>query len=203
MVNYLQIGKSAPNFLTVSVYKKKLGKIRLSDYRGKKYVILVFYPANFTPVSPTELIALSDRIREFQKLSTQILAVSIDSPFSHLRWLLSSRNEGGLQDLNYPLISDLTQTITSDYKLLTDDGMALPGLFIIDKEGVIQYYTVNNLLCGRNINEIIRILKSIQYIKKHPGQACPVDWNFGDQILYSHPIKSKVYFRKIYYPEQI
>lgn len=162
MVNYLQIGKSAPNFLTVSVYKKKLGKIRLSDYRGKKYVILVFYPANFTPVSPTELIALSDRIREFQKLSTQILAVSIDSPFSHLRWLLSSRNEGGLQDLNYPLISDLTQTITSDYKLLTDDGMALPGLFIIDKEGVIQYYTVNNLLCGRNINEIIRILKSIQ-----------------------------------------
>jgi len=203
MVNYLQIGKSAPNFLTVSVYKKKLGKIRLSDYRGKKYVILVFYPANFTPVSPTELIALSDRIKEFQKLSTQILAVSIDSPFSHLRWLLSSRNEGGLQDLNYPLISDLTQTITSDYKLLTDDGMALPGLFIIDKEGVIQYYTVNNLLCGRNINEIIRILKSIQYIKKHPGQACPVDWNFGDQILYSHPIKSKVYFRKIYYPEQI
>jgi len=203
MVNYLQIGKSAPNFLTVSVYKQKLGKIRLSDYRGKKYVILVFYPANFTPVSPTELIALSDRIEEFQKLSTQILAISIDSPFSHLRSLLLSRNEGGLQDLNYPLVSDLTQTITGDYKLLTDDGIALPGLFIIDKEGVIQYYTVNNLLCGRNINEILRILKSIQYIKKHPGQACPVDWKFGDQILYSHPVKSKVYFRKIYCTEQI
>ena len=203
MVNYLQIGKSAPNFLTVSVYKQKLGKIRLSDYRGKKYVILVFYPANFTPVSPTELIDLSDRIEEFQKLSTQILAISIDSPFSHLRSLLLSRNEGGLQDLNYPLVSDLTQTITGDYKLLTDDGIALPGLFIIDKEGVIQYYTVNNLLCGRNINEILRILKSIQYIKKHPGQACPVDWKFGDQILYSHPVKSKVYFRKIYCTEQI
>jgi peroxiredoxin 2/4 len=198
MVNYLQIGKSAPNFLTVSVYKKKLGKIRLSDYRGKKYVILVFYPANFTPVSPTELLALSDRIKEFQKLSAQILAISVDSPFSHLRWLLLSRNEGGLQDLNYPLVSDLTQTITSDYKLLTNDGIALPGLFIIDKEGVIQYYTVNNLLCGRNIDEILRILKSIQYIKKHPGQACPVDWNFGDQALYSHPIKSKIYFRKVY-----
>lgn len=203
MVNYLQIGKSAPNFLTVSVYKKKLGKIRLSDYRGKKYVILVFYPANFTPVSPTELLALSDRIKEFQKLSAQILAISVDSPFSHLRWLLLSRNEGGLQDLNYPLVSDLTQTITSDYKLLTNDGIALPGLFIIDKEGVIQYYTVNNLLCGRNINEILRILKSIQYIKKHPGQACPVDWKFGDQILYSHPVKSTVYFRKIYCTEQI
>lgn len=203
MVNYLQIGKSAPNFLTVSVYKKKLGKIRLSDYRGKKYVILVFYPANFTPVSPTELLALSDRIKEFQKLSAQILAISVDSPFSHLRWLLLSRNEGGLQDLNYPLVSDLTQTITSDYKLLTNDGIALPGLFIIDKEGVIQYYTVNNLLCGRNIDEILRILKSIQYIKKHPGQACPVDWNFGDQVLYSHPIKSKIYFRKVYCTEQI
>jgi len=202
MVNYLQIGKSAPNFLTVSVYKKKLGKIRLSDYRGKKYVILVFYPANFTPVSPTELLALSDRIKEFQKLSAQILAISVDSPFSHLRWLLLSRNEGGLQDLNYPLVSDLTQTITSDYKLLTNDGIALPGLFIIDKEGVIQYYTVNNLLCGRNIDEILRILKSIQYIKKHPGQACPVDWNFGDQVLYSHPIKSKIYFRKVYCTEQ-
>jgi peroxiredoxin 2/4 len=198
MANYLQIGKSAPNFLTVSVYKKKLGKIRLSDYRGKKYVILVFYPANFTPVSPTELLALSDRIKEFQKLSAQILAISVDSPFSHLRWLLLSRNEGGLQDLNYPLVSDLTQTITSDYKLLTNDGIALPGLFIIDKEGVIQYYTVNNLLCGRNIDEILRILKSIQYIKKHPGQACPVNWNFGDQALYSHPIKSKIYFRKVY-----
>nr|YP_010595132.1 2-Cys peroxiredoxin [Paralia sulcata]WAJ57867.1 2-Cys peroxiredoxin [Paralia sulcata] len=203
MVNYLQIGKSAPNFLTVSVYKKKLGKIRLSDYRGKKYVILVFYPANFTPVSPTELLALSDRIKEFQKLSAQILAISVDSPFSHLRWLLLSRNEGGLQDLNYPLVSDLTQTITSDYKLLTNDGIALPGLFIIDKEGVIQYYTVNNLLCGRNTDEILRILKSIQYIKKHPGQACPVDWNFGDQVLYSHPIKSKIYFRKVYCTEQI
>lgn len=203
MINDPQIGKSAPNFLTVGVYKKKLGKIRLSDYRGKKYVLLVFYPANFTPVSPTELIALSDRIKEFRKLSTQILAISIDSPFSHLRCLLSSRDEGGLQDLKYPLVSDLTQTITNDYKLLTDDGMAFPGLFIIDKEGVIQYYTVNNLLCGRSINEILRILKSIQYVKQHPGQACPVDWKYGDKILYSHPLKSRIYFKELYSSEKI
>lgn len=203
MINDPQIGKSAPNFLTVGVYKKKLGKIRLSDYRGKKYVLLVFYPANFTPVSPTELVALSDRIKEFRKLSTQILAISIDSPFSHLRCLLSSRDEGGLQDLKYPLVSDLTQTITNDYKLLTDDGMAFPGLFIIDKEGVIQYYTVNNLLCGRSINEILRILKSIQYVKQHPGQACPVDWKYGDKILYSHPLKSRIYFKELYSSEKI
>jgi len=197
-----QIGKSAPNFLTVGVYKKKLGKIRLSDYRGKKYVILIFYPANFTPVSPTELIELSNRVEEFQKLSTQILAISNDSPFSHLRCLLSSREEGGLQDLNYPLISDLTKTITNDYKMLTDDGMAFPGLFIIDKEGMIQYYTANNLLCGRSTNEILRVLRSVQYVKQHPGQACPVDWNYGDKVLYSHPLKSRLYFKEFYSSEK-
>ena len=202
MRNGPQIGKSAPNFLTVGVYRKKLGKIRLSDYRGKKYVILVFYPANFTPVSQTELIELNNRIKEFKKLSTQILAISNDSPFSHLRYLLSSHEEGGLQNLKYPLVSDLTKTITNDYNLLTDDGMAFPGLFIIDKEGVIQYYTVNNLLCGRSINEILRILKSIQYVKKHPGCACPVDWKHGDKILYSHPLKSRIYFKKFYSSEK-
>jgi len=187
-------------------FKKRLGRIRLSDYRGKKYVLLIFYPANFTPVSPTELIALSDRIAEFRKLSTQILAISIDSPFSHLRSLLLSRKKGGLANLNYPLISDLTQTITKDYKLLTEEGLALPGVFIIDKEGIIQYYTVNNLLCGRSINELLRILESIQYVKKNPGQACPANWQPSssiyyqqdNQILYSHPLKSKLYFRDLY-----
>jgi len=201
-----QIGKIAPNFVTVGVFKKRLGRIRLSDYRGKKYVILIFYPANFTPVSPTELIALSDNISEFRKLSTQILAVSIDSPFSHLQSLLLSRKHGGLANLNYPLISDLSQTITKNYKLLTEEGLALPGVFIIDKEGIIQYYNVNNLLCSRSISELIRILQSIQYVKKNPGQACPVNWqpssfkNFqqSDQILYSHPLRSKLYFRDLY-----
>jgi len=206
MKTFPQIGKRAPNFVSIGVFKKRLGRIRLSDYRGKKYVILLFYPANFTPVSPTELIALSDNISEFRKLSTQILAISIDSPFSHLQSLLVSRKEGGLANLKYPLISDLNQTITKDYKLLTEEGLALPGIFIIDKEGIIQYYTVNNLLCSRSINELIRILESIQYVKKNPGQACPINWqdssfrNFQqyNQILYSHPIRSKLYFKNIY-----
>ena len=176
MKTFPQIGKRAPNFITVGVFKKRLGRIRLSDYRGKKYVMLIFYPANFTPVSPTELIALSDHISEFRKLSTQILAVSIDSPFSHLQSLLLSREEGGLANLNYPLISDLNQSITRDYKLLTEEGLALPGVFIIDKEGIIQYYTVNNLLCSRSVNELLRIIESLQYVKKNPGQACPVNW---------------------------
>jgi len=206
MKTFPQIGKIAPNFVTVGVFKKRLGRIRLSDYRGKKYVMLIFYPANFTPVSPTELIALSDNISTFQKLSTQILAVSIDSPFSHLQSLLLSRKEGGLANLNYPLISDLSQTISRDYRLLTEEGLTLPGVFIIDKEGIIQYYTVNNLLCSRNINELIRILESIQYVKKNPGQACPANWQSSalknsqqyDPILYSHPLRSKLYFRDLY-----
>jgi peroxiredoxin (alkyl hydroperoxide reductase subunit C) len=202
MENSIQIGTMAPNFVTVGVYKNRLGKIRLSDYHGKKHVVLIFYPANFTSVSPTELIRLSDRISEFRKLSTQILAISVDSPFSHLHYLLSKRSQGGLGQLNYPLISDLNQTITTRYKLLTSDGFALPGLFIIDKEGIIQYYTVNNLLCGRSVNELLRILQSIQYIKENPGHSCPVDWKYGDKTLYSHPLKSKVYFKTLYSQKQ-
>ena len=198
MLESIQIGKVAPNFITIGVYKNRLGKIRLSDYHGKKYVILIFYPANFTSISATELTNLSDRISEFRKLSTQILAISGDSPFSHIHYLLSKRSQGGLGELNYPLISDLNQTITSKYQLLTSEGLALPGVFIIDKEGIIQYYTVNNLLCGRSVNELLRILQSVQYVKENPGQVCPVDWKFGDKILYSHPLKSKIYFKTLY-----
>ena len=198
MLESIQIGKVAPNFITIGVYKNRLGKIRLSDYYGKKYVVLIFYPANFTSVSATELTNFSDRISEFRKLSTQILAISVDSPFSHMQCLLSNRNQGGLGQLTYPLISDLNHVITNKYCLLTSDGLALPGVFIIDKEGIIQYYTVNNLLCGRSVNELLRILQSIQYIKEHPGQVCPVDWKLGDQTLHSHPLKSKIYFKTLY-----
>jgi peroxiredoxin 2/4 len=201
MNHFIQIGKAAPNFLTVGIYKNQLGKIRLSDYQGRKYILLVFYPANFTSVSPLELTQLSDRIQEFRQLSTQILAVSVDSPFSHLHSLLLKRNQGGLADLQYPLVSELSQIITKKYNLLTKDGLSFPGVFIIDKEGIIQYYSVNNLLCGRNIDEWLRVLKSIQYIKENPGQACPINWRNGDQVLYSHPLKSKVYFQTLYFPK--
>jgi peroxiredoxin (alkyl hydroperoxide reductase subunit C) len=201
MNNLLQIGKIAPNFLTVGIYKNKLGKIRLSDYQGKKYVLLLFYPANFTSISPLELVQLNDRVTEFRQLSTQILAISIDSPFSHLHYLLLKRSQGGLAELDYPLVSDLNQSITKKYHLLTNEGLACPGAFIIDKEGIIQYYTVNNLLCGRNIDELLRVLKSIQYIKENPGQACPLDWENTEEILYSNPLKSKVYFKTLYSPK--
>ena len=176
MLTSLQIGKLAPNFSTVGVYKNQLGKIRLSDYRGKKYVILLFYPANFTFLSINELKCLNEYIKKFQALSAQILAISIDSPFSHLQFLSSSYFKKNLIRLDYPLISDLTKEITNKYNLLTDDGLCFPGIFIIDKDGVIQYYNVNNLLCRRNISEILRVLRVIQYLKTNPKQACSTDW---------------------------
>ena len=195
MVSSLQIGKLAPNFLTIGVYKNQLGKIRLSDYRGKKYVVLIFYPANFTLLSVIELIRLNDHISEFKKLSAQILAVSVDSPFSHLQFLLSTSYQNNLKELDYPLISDLTQKITNNYKLLTNDGFAFPGLYIIDKEGIIQYYTVNNLLCERNVNEIIRVLKSIQYVKENPGQISNGKWDSENDDLKSNIYKLQKYIK--------
>ena len=119
-------------------------------------------------------------------------------PFSHFDYLLLKRNQEYLDALNFLLVSGLNQTITNKYKLLTNDAFSFPDLFIIDKEQIIQYYTVNNLLCGRNINELLSILKSIQYIKQNPGQICPIDWKYVDEILYSYPLKSKVYFKVLY-----
>ena len=198
MVEYIQIGKVAPNFVTVGIYKNRLGQIRLSDYHGKKYVILLFYPANFTSIYSTELINFSERISEFRRLSTQILALSGDSPFSHLQYLLLKRSQGGLGHLNYPLVSDLNQKIANKYKLLTNNDFPSPGIVILDKEGIIQYYTTNNLLCGRSVNELLRVLKAIQYIKENPGQACPINWKSGDKSFYSNPLRSKVYFKTLY-----
>ena len=197
MISSLQIGKLAPNFITVGVYKNRLGKIKLSDYQGKKYVILFFYPANFASVTQTELSNLNQKISEFQKLSTQILAISIDSPFSHLHFLLLYQNKKEFEQLKYPLVSDLNQKISKKYGLLTQEGFALPGLFIVDKAGIIQYYTANNLLCGRSINELIHILKSIQYVKKYNGPSYPIDCNFSEDDLDSHSLMSKTFFTNL------
>jgi peroxiredoxin (alkyl hydroperoxide reductase subunit C) len=198
MFNNVQIGRIAPNFISVGVYKNCLGKIRLSDYQCKKYVILFFYPANFTSVALTELININERIAEFRSLSTQILGISIDSPFSHLEFLISKKSQGELYELNYPLISDLNHTISNKYNLLTKDGFSLPALFIIDKEGIIQYYNVQSLLCGRSVDELLRILKSIQYVKKNPGQGCPANWKDSDKIIDSYHLKLKLYAKNLY-----
>lgn len=166
MLKALQVGTYAPNFLTYGVINGRLGRFRLSDYRGKKYVILLFYAANFNSVSTNELLTLNKSYKKFQHFSAQVLAISMDTPFSHLHFLRYFRRKYKSPSLYYPLISDLTQRICKRYHVITVDGLCLPAVFIIDKYGVIQYHSENSLLCGRNINDILRALQSIQALRK-------------------------------------
>nr|YP_009297424.1 thiol-specific antioxidant protein [Erythrotrichia carnea]AOM66767.1 thiol-specific antioxidant protein [Erythrotrichia carnea] len=189
------VGKLAPNFSGTAVFDQEFQKIQLSDYRGK-YLVL-FYPLNFTFVCPTEITSFSDEYYKFKELNTEILGVSIDSEYSHLAWIQTERDNGGLGDLNYPLLSDLTKTISHNYQVLTDEGIALRGLFIIDKEGLVQYSTINNLEFGRSVDETLRVLQAIQYIQNNPDEVCPANWQPGDKTMTSDPVKSKEYFQAI------
>ncbi|KAF6159001.1 hypothetical protein GIB67_042082 [Kingdonia uniflora] len=154
------VGNVAPDFEAEAVFDQEFVKVKLSEYIGKKYVILFFYPLDFTFVCPTEITAFSDRHGEFEKLNTEILGVSVDSVFSHLAWVQTDRKSGGLGDLKYPLVSDVTKSISKSYGVLIhDQGIALRGLFIIDKEGVIQHSTINNLAIGRSVDETMRTLQ--------------------------------------------
>nr|YP_009546501.1 thiol-specific antioxidant protein [Gelidium kathyanniae]AYO27849.1 thiol-specific antioxidant protein [Gelidium kathyanniae] len=192
----IRVGQQAPDFCAVSVYDQEFKKICLSDYLGK-YVILLFYPLDFTFVCPTEITAFSDAYESFQNTNTEILGISVDSEYSHLAWLQTDREAGGLGDLNYPLVSDLTKKISSSYNVLTEEGKALRGLFIIDKQGIIQHALVNNLDVGRNVNDALRILKAIDYVQNHPDEVCPANWQPGQPTIISTPQQSKDYFRTI------
>nr|YP_009510458.1 2-Cys peroxiredoxin [Gracilaria caudata]YP_010196175.1 2-Cys peroxiredoxin [Gracilaria caudata]AXI96131.1 2-Cys peroxiredoxin [Gracilaria caudata]UAD83572.1 2-Cys peroxiredoxin [Gracilaria caudata] len=194
--NYVRVGQQAPNFSAIAVYDQEFKKITLSDYLGQ-YVILLFYPLDFTFVCPTEITAFSDSYKEIQGLNTEILGISVDSEYSHLAWLQMERDVGGLGNLNYPLVSDLTKDISASYNVLTEEGKALRGLFIIDTEGVIQYSLVNNLDFGRSVSETLRILKAIQYVQSHPDEVCPADWQPGQATIVNNPQKSKDYFQSI------
>src|SRR6476646_4286893 len=195
--NLLRVGDPAPDFEAIAVFGQEFKKVKLSDYQHKKYVVLFFYPLDFTFVCPTEIIAFSDRFGEFAELETEILGVSVDSEFSHLAWLQTERDAGGLGDLNYPLISDLKKEISAAYQVLTEEGVALRGLFIIDKEGVIQHATINNLAFGRSVDETVRTLKAIQYVQSHPDEVCPAGWQPGDKTMTPDPVKSKAFFASV------
>ena len=194
--NCLQVGKLAPSFSAIAVYDQEFQQIKLSDYIGQ-YVILFFYPLDFTFVCPTEITAFSDIYSEFAYLNTEVLGVSVDSEYAHLAWLQMERQNGGLGDLCYPLVSDLTKQISRAYHVLTDEGKALRGLFIIDPEGIIQYSVINNLNFGRSVNETLRVLKAIQYVQLHPDEVCPADWQPGDSTIIANPVNSKDYFKSI------
>ena len=193
----IQVGSIAPDFEATAVYDQDFETVQLSSYRDKKYVILFFYPLDFTFVCPTEITAFSDRFNEFKDLSTEILGISVDSEYSHLAWLQTERKAGGLGDLNYPLVSDLKKTISSSYNLLTDEGVALRGLFIIDKKGIIQHSTINNLAFGRSVDETLRTLQAIQYVQDNPDEVCPANWKPGEKTLYDDPVKSKDFFAAV------
>lgn len=194
--NCLQVGQPAPSFAATAVYDQEFKLVKLVDYIGK-YVILFFYPLDFTFVCPTEITSFSDLYQEFKEINTEILGVSVDSEYAHLAWLQTQRDAGGLGDINFPLISDLTKQISASYNVLTDEGKALRGLFIIDKEGIIQHSVVNNFDVGRNVNEILRSLKAIQHVQSHPDEVCPANWNPGDSTMIADPIKSKDYFQSM------
>nr|YP_009257554.1 hypothetical protein [Coeloseira compressa]ANH09637.1 hypothetical protein [Coeloseira compressa] len=194
--NLIQVGQKAPDFLAVAVCDQEFKSIKLSNYIGK-YVILLFYPLDFTFVCPTEITAFSDVYNEITELNTEILGISVDSEYCHLAWLQTNRESGGLGDLRYPLVSDLTKEISIGYNVLTDSGTALRGLFIIDKEGVIQYSVINNLNFGRSVNETLRVLKAIQYVQNNPDEVCPANWEPGDPTIISSPKESKNYFQSV------
>lgn len=193
----LRVGQSAPDFTATAVVDQEFKTIKLSDYRGK-YVILFFYPLDFTFVCPTEITAFSDRHAEFKDLNTEVLGVSVDSEFSHLAWIQTDRKMGGVGDLNYPLVSDIKKEISAAYNVLDPDaGVALRGLFIIDKEGVIQHSTVNNLSFGRSVDETLRVLQAILHVQAHPEEVCPVDWQPGEKTMNPDPVKSKDFFATV------
>jgi peroxiredoxin (alkyl hydroperoxide reductase subunit C) len=192
----LRVGQSAPDFTATAVVDQEFKTIKLSDCRGK-YVVLFFYPLDFTFVCPTEVTAFSDRYEEFKALNAEVLGASVDSQFSHLAWIQTDRKSGGVGDLNYPLIADIKKEISAAYNVLSDDGTALRGLFIIDKDGVIQHATINNISFGRSVDETLRTLQAIQYVQAHPEQVCPVDWKPGDATMNIDPAKSKEFFAAV------
>ena len=193
----LRVGLPAPDFTATAVVDQEFETVKLSNYRGK-YVVVFFYPLDFTFVCPTEITAFSDRYKEFESLNTEILGVSVDSEFSHLAWIQTDRKSGGVGDLNYPLVSDIKKEISAAYNVLDPEaGIALRGLFIIDKEGVIQHATINNLAFGRNVDETLRTLQAIQYVQAHPDEVCPAGWKPGDKTMNPDPVKSKEFFAAV------
>ncbi|BAI79530.1 peroxiredoxin [Deferribacter desulfuricans SSM1] len=189
------VTKQAPLFEADAVYNKEFTKVKLEDYRGK-WVVLFFYPLDFTFVCPTEITALSDAYEEFKKRNCEILGVSTDSKFSHLAWINTPREEGGLGDINYPLVADFTKKISEDYGVLLPAGMALRATFIIDPEGVVQFELIHDLGIGRNVKEILRSLDALQYTREH-GEVCPAGWEPGKETMVPDPEKMKEFFKKV------
>lgn len=186
------VGKKAPEFSAQAVVNGGVFEenFSLSKYLGNKYVVLFFYPKDFTFVCPTELHAFQEKLAEFEKRNTAIVAVSTDTEQSHWGWLQLPKNQGGIQGVTYPLVADTNKTISKNYDVLAGDYfyddndqlqasgelIAYRGLFLIDKEGIVRHQIVNDLPLGRNVDEALRMVDALQFNEEN-GEACPANWN--------------------------
>jgi len=190
------VTQPAPSFQGQAVVDGDFKQISLEDYAGK-YLVLFFYPLDFTFVCPTELIAFSERMAEFQELNCEVVGVSTDSHFSHLAWINTPRKAGGLGGLNYPLLADFNKSISRDYGVLLEDaGIALRGLFLVNPEGVVEHQSINNLPVGRSVEETLRLLKAFQFVAEH-GEVCPANWTPDSPTIKPNPTESLEYFDKV------
>jgi peroxiredoxin (alkyl hydroperoxide reductase subunit C) len=186
------VQKDAPDFKAEALAGKTFKEIQLADYKGK-WVALFFYPLDFTFVCPTEIVAFSERYEDFKKLGCEVLGCSVDSKFTHLAWTNTPRKEGGLGEIKYPLLADITKKIARDYGVLVNDAVALRGLFLINPKGKVAYAVVHDLGVGRSVDETLRVLKAFQQVEK-TGEVCPANWSEGKKTMKADPVKSKEYF---------
>jgi peroxiredoxin (alkyl hydroperoxide reductase subunit C) len=176
------VTKEAPDFKAQAVMANgSFEELSLSAYRGK-YVLLFFYPLDFTFVCPSEILAFDKALDEFKQRNCEILGVSVDSHFTHLAWKNTSVQTGGIGNIGFPLVADLDKSISEHYGVLLPDGIALRGLFLIDKEGVVRHQLINDLPLGRSVDEAIRILDALQFTEKY-GEVCPANWKPGEEAM--------------------
>jgi alkyl hydroperoxide reductase subunit AhpC len=189
----------APDFSCEAMHNGEFRTVSLKDYKGK-YLVLFFYPLDFTFVCPTEILAFSDRSEEFQKIGAELVGVSIDSKFTHLAWANTPRKEGGISGVKIPLLADVTKSVARAYDVLLEDGedngVALRGLFVIDPEGKLRHITINDLPLGRSVDEALRVIQALQFNAEH-GDVCPADWKPGADTMKADTKGSKEYFNKV------
>jgi peroxiredoxin (alkyl hydroperoxide reductase subunit C) len=191
------VTQEAPDFTAQAVMPDgSFQEVSLSQFRGQ-YVVLFFYPLDFTFVCPTEIIAFSDAASKFEDLGVQLLGCSVDSHYTHLAWRNMPRSQGGLGDIEYPLIADLDKKIAEAYDVLTGGSVALRGLFLIDKDGVVRHQVVNDLPLGRNVEEALRMVQALQFFEQN-GEVCPANWHEGSASMKPDPVGSQEYFAKAY-----
>ncbi len=178
----LLITRQAPDFTAQAVLpNNEFCELKLSNLRGK-YVLLFFYPLDFTFVCPSEIIAFDKKLPAFQERNCEVIGVSVDSHFTHLAWKNTPRDKGGIGSVQFPMVADLTKDIARSYGVLLDSGVALRGLFLIDKAGVIRHAVVNDLPLGRNVDEALRMVDALQHFEQH-GEVCPANWHRGDEAM--------------------